>query len=430
MRIHRVRQGESLSQIAATYGVSVRDLIRYNELPSRSEIVPGLALLVPKGDPLAVQAYTIQTGDTVESISQKFGISPAVFSNWTGYSTTAATLPVGSRVYLPVRRTSLKTIEVNGYLLPSGTDSDREILQDVSQMTYFCSFSYQVRADGSLVAPRDDIALAAAKQARIQPLMTMTNFDGNNFNTTLAHTILANDSLRRRVIDNVLSTCTAKGFGGVNVDFEHMQPSDRPLYNAFIAQLRDALHARNLTVSIAMGPKTGDNPNQSWMGAFDYRTLGEEVDFLMLMTYEWGWVGGPPMAIAPVNQVRAVLEYATSVIDSRKILFGMSLYGYDWPLPFEQGKTKASGLSNNAAQNLAIAEQASIFWDPESASPYFDYEAAGVAHRVWFDDAQSAAIKLSLLDEYNLRGVSVWVLGNEFPQLWYILEDSYRITKL
>ncbi|GMA62072.1 hypothetical protein GCM10025859_25120 [Alicyclobacillus fastidiosus] len=40
-----------------------------------------------------------------------------------------------------------------------------------------------------------------------------------------------------------------------------------------------------------MGPKTSDAPQQPWMGAFDYKTLGAEVDFLMLMTYEWGWVG-------------------------------------------------------------------------------------------------------------------------------------------
>lgn len=430
MRIHRVRQGESLDQIAATYGVSVRDILHLNELPSQHIIVPGLALLLPKGDPLAVQAYTVQSGDSIETISRKFGLTPAVINSWTGISENATTLPVGQRIYLPIRQTSKKTIEVNGYLLPSGTASDAEILQTVSELTYFCSFSYQVRADGSFDAPKDKNALAAAKPLNIQPLMTMTNFDGNTFSTTLAHTVLANSSIRRKVIDGALSICASKGFGGVNVDFEHMQPSDRSLYNAFIRELRDAAHARNLTVSIAMGPKTGDNPNQSWMGAFDYQTLGKEVDFLMLMTYEWGWVGGPPMAIAPVDQVRAVLEYATSVIDPAKILMGVSLYGYDWPLPFQKGVTRASGISNNAAQNLAIAEQSPIQWDAVSASPFFDYTSGSTAHRVWFDDAQSAAIKLSLVDEYGLRGTTVWVLGNEFPQLWYLMEDSYTVRKV
>ncbi|KRW92889.1 glycoside hydrolase [Alicyclobacillus tengchongensis] len=138
---------------------------------------------------------------------------------------------------------------------------------------------------------------------------------------------------------------------------------------------------------------------------------------------------GPPMAIAPIDQVRAVLDYATSVIEPGKILMGMSLYGYDWPLPYEKGRTRASGVSNNTAQNLAIAEKAPIIWDVKSASPYFEYMVAGVQHRVWFDDAQSAAIKLALVDEYQLRGVSVWVLGNEFPQLWYLLKDGYTIRK-
>ncbi|GMA56465.1 spore germination protein [Alicyclobacillus sacchari] len=295
MRIHRVRSGETLRQIAATYGVSVRDILRYNELPSRSETVSGLALLIPKGDPLAVQPYTIQAGDTPESIAQRFGISPAVFASWTGF-VTGSSLSVGSQIYLPVRRTSRRTIEVNGYIVPTGERSDEEILGDVSDLTYVCTFSYQVRADGHFEAPKDDIVLSTAKRYNIRPLVTITNFDGNNFNTQLAHSILANRSLRQTVIDQVLSICTTKGYAGVNVDFEHMDPPDRPLYNEFIRELGNVLRGRNLSISIAMGPKTGDNPNQPWMGAFDYRTLGQEVDFVMLMTYEWGWVGGPPMA--------------------------------------------------------------------------------------------------------------------------------------
>ncbi|WAH43270.1 glycosyl hydrolase family 18 protein [Alicyclobacillus fastidiosus] len=135
------------------------------------------------------------------------------------------------------------------------------------------------------------------------------------------------------------------------------------------------------------------------------------------------------MAVAPVDQIRAVLDYATSVIDPSKILMGVSLYGYDWPLPYVPGKTRASGLSNNDAQNLAIAEQSPIQWDRVSASPHFNYMAGTTEHSVWFDDAQSAAIKLSLVDEYGLRGISAWVLGNEFPQLWYLLGDEFTVKK-
>ena len=33
------------------------------------------------------------------------------------------------------------------------------------------------------------------------------------------------------------------------------------------------------------------------------------------MTFEWGYTYGPPMAVAPLPQVRAVLDYAVSVIE-------------------------------------------------------------------------------------------------------------------
>jgi len=48
----------------------------------------------------------------------------------------------------------------------------------------------------------------------------------------------------------------------------------------------------------------------AWHGAHDYRAHGEIVDFVVIMTYKCGWSGGPPMAVAPINEVRKVLNYA------------------------------------------------------------------------------------------------------------------------
>lgn len=139
--------------------------------------------------------------------------------------------------------------------------------------------------------------------------------------------------------------------------------------------------------------------------------------------------GGPPMAVAPIRQVKAVLDYATSVINSEKILMGMALYGYDWPIPWQKGE-RASGISNNTAQNLAITEQSSIRFDIPSASPMFLYRSGDQEHEVWFEDALSALIKFELVYEYQLRGISYWVLGNEFPQNWYLLPEVFDIKKL
>ena len=38
------------------------------------------------------------------------------------------------------------------------------------------------------------------------------------------------------------------------------------------------------------------------------------ADGVLLMTYEWGYTAGPPMAVSPLPNVRAVLDYAVTEI--------------------------------------------------------------------------------------------------------------------
>ncbi len=381
MQIHRVASGDTLWTIAQATGSTPQELMSLNGLASQTELVPGLNLLAP-----------------------------------------------GPTAVVPQARTNKRTIEVNGYLVPSGPQDAATVQNVAPHLTYLCIFSYQAQASGGLTPENDTIALQAAKNGGVRPLMTVTNFDGNNFNPDLAHAVMSDQTIRSQLIANILRTVSEKGFAGVNVDFEHMHPMDRALYDNFIRTLATALHERGLSISIAMGPKTSDEPNQPWMGAFNYQALGLMVDFIMLMTYEWGWVGGPPMAIAPIDQVRAVLNYATSVIDPGKILMGMTLYGYDWPLPHPAAGL-ASGISDNNAQNLAIRTGSPVEWSTSGESPYFNYRASdGRAHQVWFEDAQSVADKFELVYEMNLRGVSYWVLGNNFPQNWALLGETF-VTK-
>ena len=39
----------------------------------------------------------------------------------------------------------------------------------------------------------------------------------------------------------------------------------------------------------------------------DYARLGQAADYVLVMTYEWGYTYGPPMAVAPLPNVRQVL---------------------------------------------------------------------------------------------------------------------------
>jgi len=167
-----------------------------------------------------------------------------------------------------------------------------------------------------------------------------------------------------------------------------------------------------------------------WYGGHDYKAHGEIVDFVVIMTYEWGWSGGPPMAVAPIPEVRKVLDYAVSVIPRNKIMMGMPLYGYNWTLPYVRGGKWAKRVSPQDALLLAQKYGQYIKYDYKSQAPYFNYyDENKKEHVVWFEDARSVDAKFKLVDEYNLRGVSYWVLGLDFPQNWALLDDRFEIVK-
>ena len=132
------------------------------------------------------------------------------------------------------------------------------------------------------------------------------------------------------------------------------------------------------------------------------------------MTYEWGYTSGPPMAVAPLPNVRAVLDYAITAIPPEKIFLGIPNYGYDWPLPYQRGETVARTIGNVEAVTIAWDNRAEIFYDETARSPNFVYTRNGIVHRVWFEDLRSWQAKLNLVREYGLAGVGVWQLN----QLW------------
>ena len=144
--------------------------------------------------------------------------------------------------------------------------------------------------------------------------------------------------------------------------------------------------------------------------------------------YEWGYTYGPPMAVAPLPNVRAVLDYAVTEIPAEKIFLGVPNYGYDWPLPFIQGETRAQSISNQRAIELAVQYGVPIQYDETAQSPFFHYtDAGGAAHEVWFEDARSMDTKLRLIAEYGFRGAGFWNLMRPFSQVWLVLDSLYDV---
>lgn len=137
------------------------------------------------------------------------------------------------------------------------------------------------------------------------------------------------------------------------------------------------------------------------------------------------------MAVAPINQVRRVVEYAVTQIPAAKIDLGIPNYGYDWPLPFERGVTQAKTIGNVEAIRIAIEQEATIQFDNLSQSPFFTYldRESGISHEVWFEDVRSLQAKFDLINEFNLRGCGYWQIMQFFRANWILLWYNFYIRK-
>ena len=231
------------------------------------------------------------------------------------------------------------------------------------------------------------------------------------------------------LIENILKEL-AKGYIGVNFDFEYVRQDDRENYNAFLKKVTTKLHPSGYSVSTALAPKLKAEQKGLLYEAHDYKAQGQIVDFIVLMTYEWGWAGGAPLAIAPINEVRKVLDYAVTVIPSEKIMMGAPLYGRDWKIPWVKG-TIARTISPVEARQLAVKYNVPIKYNYTYQSPYFRYtDENGQQHEVWFEDARSMKAKMDTVKIYKLRGISYWELVNTFPQNWAVQRSEFRVKKL
>lgn len=132
------------------------------------------------------------------------------------------------------------------------------------------------------------------------------------------------------------------------------------------------------------------------------------------------------MAVAPLNKVREVVEYALTKIPAEKINLGIPNYGYDWTLPFVRGTSQAQNIGNIEAVQIAIAQGAPIQFDAVSQSPFFTYVQNGLTHEVWFEDVRSIHGKFGLVREYGLRGMSYWQIMRLFRANWLLQDGEFE----
>lgn len=426
MIIHVVQPGETIYSIAQKYNVSPQKIIMDNELTEPNVIVPGQTIVILKPN----QVHVVKPSDTLEGIAQMYDTTTVELLQNNPFIEYADAIYPGDQITITNKEPKIGTIFVNGYAYPN---IDRNVLmKTLPYLTYLSLFTYGITESGELIDIDDEELIKMARDLGVAPLMLISTLtEEGAFSKELAHTILNSPEIQDRLIENVLLKLKEKQYHGLDIDFEYVLPEDREVFVNFVNKITERLNAEGYQVFTALAPKISSAQEGLLYEAHDYPAIGDASNRVLLMTYEWGYTYGPAMAVAPIDKVREVLDYAITEIDPEKVYMGIPNYGYDFILPFVAGESRADSLSNVEAVMLAAKFGANIQYDEKSQSPFFNYyDEQGRQHQVWFEDARSIREKLDLFSEYGFEGVGIWNIMKYFPQKWLVLSSLYDIAKV
>lgn len=428
MQIHVIQSGDSLWRIAQAYNSTVQDIIQANQIPEPDRLVIGQAIVIP----IVGSFYWVQPGDNLWAIGQKVGINYLTLAQINQLDPNNPIYP-GLRLYIPPK--PKRAAETNAYIEPRGNTVSRALLASARQagpyLTYLAPFSYEARRDGTLKPMPLQGIPEIARETGASLMMVVTNLEEGQFSGELGKDILQSTDVQDLLLDNIIAETKRVGrYTDVHFDFEFLPGDQRVAYNNFLRKAAERLRGEGLLISSALAPKTRrDQPGQ-WYEAHDYKAHGEIVDFVVLMTYEWGYSGGPPMAVSPIGPVEDVIQYALTEMPASKIMMGQNLYGYDWTLPYVPGGEYARAVSPQRAIEIAKQNNVAIQYDYNAQAPHFDYvDEQGRRHKVWFEDARSIQAKFDLVKRLGLRGISYWKLGLPFPQNWLLIPENFDVVK-
>lgn len=426
MEIYTVQNGDTALSIAERFGISVQRLISDNSLSDSGQLAVGQALLILR--PKTV--HTFSGGDTLFSIAETYGTSVMQLYRNNPFLIGADYIPIGTQITVSFETSPTYDAQVSGFAYGY---INRSVLEAaLPYLTYVIVFGYGYNEDGTLIEVNDADIIEMSHEYRTSVFLGLTtiNRDGT-FGSGKIERLLTDINFQNIIIEKLIGTIRRKNAQGLDIDMEYIPPQLRTEFAAFVENATVQLNEAGLETHVDLAPKTSADQPGTLYEAHDYGLLGNAANLVFLMTYEWGYTYGPPMAVAPLPSVRKVLDYALTEIPADKIFLGIPNYGYNWKLPYERGVTAAVTLGNLTAVDLAIATGSEILFDELSQSPYFYYtDAGGAARVVWFEDVRSLRGKFELVSESSLRGCGYWNLMRPFPQNFLLLNSMFNIIKV
>ncbi len=301
--------------------------------------------------------------------------------------------------------------------------SEREKIDglDVISPTWF-----QIANEKGVLVNRSDSEYV--KWAHDNGYQVWALFSNDFSNPKMTGEILNNTDVRDEIIRQLLVYSSMYELDGINIDFENVNLKDKDALTQFVRELTPLLREQGLIVSIDVAVPDGSD---NWSKFYDRKALGEVVDYVCLMTYDQHWSSSPIAgSTAQITWVEKNVQKVLNMVPNDKLVLGLPFYTRLWKEEKDRnGRVKVSNvkaLTMSEVKKIIDKKKAEVSWDEESGQFYAFYNEDDIVYKIWVEDENSINLKSSLVQKYNLAGVSSWSKNFEVDGIWNVLNNNLK----
>jgi len=325
----------------------------------------------------------------------------------------------------------------NIFYMTDGLDALQSFKVHVAQISIIIPAAYHIDQYGTVYGGVDPrvMAIAAANHVKVMPIIA--SFDQKGI-----HAFLTDAKTQARAITIMLYDAREYRYYGWQFDLENVHVTDRDAYTAFYRKVAKAMHQHGFKISMAVIKAESPVPvadqseftrylYENWRGAFDFRALAKIGDFMSFMSYDQNTSLTPPGPVAGIPWMRRMADYLVKLgINPDRVSFGIPTYSDHWYAAYSEARgphPTRSEISYREVRDLLDRYQLKPQWmDGQDVNYAYWAGPDGVFEWLFIEDARSFAEKLKLVQSYHFRGFSAWVLGDEDPGIWQVLQDDTR----
>jgi len=228
----------------------------------------------------------------------------------------------------------------------------------------------------------------------------------------------------RATIDGFLRDCTETGYGGIDLDYEHVPPRLLKPYATFMRDLGRELHAVGKRLSICVhGMAVGEHGRPETFAFYDPEAIAAACDEVRPMCYDYYFaprgITGPTTAWL---WAREVMQFWLQYIPLEKMYMALPAYGNDFStLPNAKTGKQVNFEHPTWVEGAHDIEHA---WLHQERLNFYRYlDADGKPRVLYATDEESTRELLKIVDAFRIPAISFWYYQTMTPGIWKALKE-------